>query len=106
MMRVASADKSGGTAMQTSMRPCALKGKIVDEAGPVEGMVSIPCVSSKPRTIDASISECVRKTTGQSTPASLLPFIHDAAADDGRHDGGVEQLTWRHVEDRLRQHDE
>ena len=40
-----------------------LKGNIVDEAGPVDGIESIPCVSSKPRTIDASISECVRKTT-------------------------------------------
>jgi hypothetical protein len=65
MIRRASSAWSGGTAIDTSTSPSTLNGN-TEGAGPADGIDWMPCVSRRPRTIEASISECARKTMGQS----------------------------------------
>src|SRR5262245_51762393 len=65
MIRCASCASSGWTARRTSVRPSTASGKI--ECGTSEETTDItPCDSSSPRTIFASMSECVLKMTTRS----------------------------------------
>src|SRR5262249_44381633 len=65
MIRWASSASSGWTARRTSLRPSIDSGKI-DCGTSDETTDSTPCDSSRPRTIRASMSECVRKMTTRS----------------------------------------
>src|SRR4051794_37179574 len=65
MIRCASSASSGWTAMRTSVRPSIESGKIA--CGTSDEITDItPCDSSRPRTMRASMSECVRKMTTRS----------------------------------------
>src|SRR5262249_42238928 len=65
MIRCASSASSGCTAMRTSLSPSIDSGKIA--CGTSDETIDMtPCDSSRPRTMRASMSECVRKMTTRS----------------------------------------
>src|SRR6185295_12317220 len=74
MIRCASSASLAWTAMRTSVRPSTDIGKTECNTSD-ETTDMTPCVSSSPRTICASMSECVRKMTTRSVTQPHLPYL-------------------------------
>src|SRR5262245_4156784 len=65
MIRLASSASSSRTEMRTSPSPSTVSGNTEGGMADVTSDMT-PCVSSRPRTMLASTSECVRKMTTRS----------------------------------------
>src|ERR1700716_4121330 len=100
MMRCASSASSACTEMRTMVRPSTESGKI--ECGPSEEITDItPWVSSRPRTMCASMSEWLRKMATKSVtslhPApSLLRELSECRIAGGRDHRQIVDLQQDH----------
>src|SRR5438105_3223314 len=97
MIRCASSASLSCTAIRTSLRPSTASGKI--ELGTSEETSDMtPCDSRRPRTIRASMSECVRKITTRSLGGTSVCELRELRADLGRRGDLVDlEQDHRHV---------